>query len=304
MKTTPEVRTPPDTRHMRIGVTGASGFIGTALCRTLALNGITVLRLVRHESTVGCEVTWNPKESFEPDSRLERLDAIVHLAGAGIASQRWTPARRELLLRSRVDGTRFLVEALQRLHHPPAAFIQASGIGLYGNRGDEILTEDSPRGEGFLPGLVSAWEKAGEPIERCDTRRVCLRIGLVLSESGGVLARMKRAFRLGLGGRLGNGRHWVSWVELDDLTQIILRCCVDASLDGPLNAVAPTPLTNRAFTAHLARRWHRPAILPAPAWALRMAFGGMADELLLASQRCIPAKLMAAGHQFGHISLK
>ncbi|MBT5584365.1 MAG: NAD-dependent epimerase/dehydratase family protein, partial [Phycisphaerae bacterium] len=156
---------------MRIGVTGASGFIGTALCRTLALNGITVLRLVRHESTVGCEVTWNPKESFEPDSRLERLDAIVHLAGAGIASQRWTPARRELLLRSRVDGTRFLVEALQRLHHPPAAFIQASGIGLYGNRGDEILTEDSPRGEGFLPGLVSAWEKAGEPIERCDTRR-------------------------------------------------------------------------------------------------------------------------------------
>jgi uncharacterized protein (TIGR01777 family) len=304
VKKNSEVKTQPDTQHLRIGVTGASGFIGTALCQALTQNGITVLRLVRHEPTADCEVSWNPEESFEPDDRLEGLDALVHLAGAGIAAKRWTPARREVLLRSRVDGTRFLVEALQRLDHPPTAFIQASAIGLYGNRGDEVLTEDSPQGEGFLAGLASAWEKASEPIEHSGARRICLRIGMVLCESGGVLARMKRPFRLGLGGRLGNGRHWVSWIELDDLVQIILRCCTDSSLRGPINAVAPTPLTNRAFTAHLARRWHRPAILPAPAWALKMAFGSMTSELLLASQRCIPAALESAGHQFSHVSLK
>jgi uncharacterized protein (TIGR01777 family) len=280
VKKNSEVKTQPDTQHLRIGVTGASGFIGTALCQALTQNGITVLRLVRHEPTADCEVLWNPEESFEPDDRLEGLDALVHLAGAGIAAKRWTPARREVLLRSRVDGTRFLVEALQRLDHPPTAFIQASAIGLYGNRGDEVLTEDSPQGEGFLAGLASAWEKASEPIEHSGARRICLRIGMVLCESGGVLARMKRPFRLGLGGRLGNGRHWVSWIELDDLVQIILRCC------------------------HLARRWHRPAILPAPAWALKMAFGSMTSELLLASQRCIPAALESAGHQFSHVSLK
>lgn len=303
MKTTPEVNTPPETRHLRIGVTGASGFIGTALCQTLAHKGITVLRLVRHQPIADCEVAWNPEESFEPSDRLEGLDALVHLAGAGIADRRWTPARREVLLRSRVDGTRFLVEALQRLARPPTAFVQASAIGLYGNRGDEVLTEDSPRGDGFLPGLVSAWEQAGEPIEHSGTRRICLRMGMVLGESGGALARMKRPFKLGLGGQLGNGRQWVSWIELEDLVQIIVRCCTDSALRGPINAVAPTPLTNRAFTAHLARRWHRPAVLPAPTWALRLAFGRMADELLLSSQRCIPAALVSAGHQFTHVSL-
>ncbi len=250
--------------------------------------------------TAADEVRWNPKGSFTPDPRLEKLDAVVHLAGAGIADRRWTASRREILLRSRVDGTRFLVEALQQLGHPPTAFVQASAIGWYGDRGDEILTEQSPRGQGFLSGLTYAWERAGEPIEQIGTRRVTLRMGMVLSASGGALARMKPLFRFGLGGRLGNGRQWVSWIAMPDLIDIITRSCSDETLRGPMNAVSPNPVTNREFTAALARQYHRPALLPAPAWALTMGLGGMAGELLLSSQRCLPAALTASGQCFIH----
>jgi hypothetical protein len=260
--------------------------------------------LVRHVPTAADEVRWDPESSFTPDPRLEKLDAVVHLAGAGIADRRWTASRREVLLRSRVDGTRFLVEALQQLEHPPAAFVQASAIGWYGDRGDEILTEQSPRGQGFLSGLAYAWERAGEPIEQTGTRRVALRMGMVLSASGGALARMKPLFRLGLGGRLGNGRQWVSWIAMPDLIDIIIRSCSDETLRGPVNAVSPNPVTNREFTAAMARHCHRPAVLPAPAWALTMGLGGMAGELLLSSQRCLPAILTASEHRFTHKTIE
>jgi uncharacterized protein (TIGR01777 family) len=259
--------------------------------------------LVRRRPAAHDEVQWNPEAAFTPDPRLERVDAVIHLAGAGIADRRWTAARREVLLRSRVDGTRFLVEALQQLNDPPAAFVQASAIGWYGDRGDEILTEDAPRGTGFLSGLAYAWEHAGEPIEQVGTRRVILRMGMVLSGTGGALARMKPVFRIGLGGRLGHGRQWVSWIALQDLIGIILRSCGDVKLRGPVNAVSPGPVTNRDFTRGLSRAWRRPAILPAPAWALKLVLGGMAGELLLSSQRCVPGVLEAMGHEFTHTTI-
>lgn len=295
-----------DTPHSKrpvFAITGASGLVGTALRRQLDQDGAQVLRLVRRPPAASDEVQWNPKASFSPDQRLEGVDAVIHLAGAGIADRRWTAARREMLLRSRVDGTRFLVEALQQLNAPPATFVQASAIGWYGNRGDEILSEGATRGTGFLAGLAYAWEQAGEPIERVGARRVSLRMGMVVSDSGGALARMKPVFRCGLGGRLGNGRQWVSWIALADLVDIILRSCRDATLSGPVNAVSPYPVTNRIFTKALAHAWRRPAVLPAPSWALQLMLGGMASELLLSSQRCIPGILEELGHRFAKSSL-
>jgi hypothetical protein len=298
VKTNPRPDTPPSTTERTIAITGGSGLVGTALRRRLQEGRTTILRLVRRAPVAADEVQWDPQAAFSPDPRLENLDAVVHLAGAGIADRRWSTARREVLLRSRVDGTRFLVEALQQLSRPPAAFVQASAIGWYGDRGDEILTEASPRGRGFLAGLTYAWERAGEPIEQVGTRRVALRMGVVLSTSGGALARMKPLFRLGLGGRLGSGRQWMSWIAMPDLIDIIIRSCGDPLLQGPINAVAPNPVLNRVFTAALARRCHRPAVLPAPAWALKAGLGGMAAACLLSSQRCVPAILMASGQRF------
>ena len=283
---------------LRIAITGSTGFVGNALIGHLHRGGHDVVRLVRHRATAPDEVQWTPQEPFQLSERLSGLDAVVHLAGAGIADRRWTQRRREVLRHSRVEATANLVDALRALPDPPVAFVQASAVGWYGDRGDEVLDESSPPGTGFLAELARDWEQAGAAIDNEQTRRIVLRIGMVLHPAGGAIKRLRPLFRMGLGGRLGSGRQWVSWIARDDLVELIAVCCRDDRYAGVINAVAPAPLTNAQLTRAIARWCRRPAILPAPRPGLRLALGRMADELLLGSQRCLPGVLNTRGYPF------
>ncbi|MBM3789643.1 MAG: TIGR01777 family protein [Acidobacteria bacterium] len=290
---------------MIVGVTGSTGLVGSALVASLRLSGGEVRRLVRSESPgEPGSIRWNPRTGETDMAALEGLDAVVHLAGENIAGGRWTPARKRRIKDSRVLGTRHLVQALGRLANPPACLVSASAIGYYGGRGGEKLTEESGPGSGFLAEVCREWEAAAQPAADRGIRLVILRIGIVLSKSGGALATMLTPFRLGLGGRLGSGGQYMSWITLDDLVGAILHALHDGTLAGPVNAVAPSPVTNREFTGTLGRVLNRPAVLPLPGFVARLGLGEMADELLLASTRVEPDRLLRAGYVFRHSRLE
>jgi len=282
---------------MRVLLTGSHGLIGSALTARLRKEGHETVRLVRHPPRTG-EAFWSPPTGEIDLSSCAPLDAVVHLAGENIASGRWTAARRARIEQSRVSGTRLLTSTLAALDPPPRVCVSASAVGYYGNRGDEPLNESSPRGSGFLAELCQEWEKAAAPAQQAGIRTVLFRIGIVLSRSGGALARMLLPFRLGLGGRLGTGRQYMSWIVLDDLLRALIHCIESESLAGPLNAVTPRPVTNREFSKTLGKILGRPALLPVPAPLLRLLLGPMADELLLSSARVEPAALLDSGFVF------
>jgi uncharacterized protein len=284
-----------------IVLSGASGMLGSALRKTLAGQDARVLQLVRRKAGPG-QLTWNPAATspFADSAPIEGVQAAIHLSGASIAGRRWTAAYRHELAASRVDSTRALATALARLRYPPQTLIVASAVGFYGNRGDELLTEASERGHGFLPELCSLWEEAAHPASEAGVRVVHTRFGVLLNSGPGALEKMLPIFRLGLGGTLGSGRQWMSWVSLTDAISAIRFAMDTPALTGPVNVTSPNPVTNAEFTRALARQLHRPAVLPAPAFGLRLAFGQMADEALLASARAIPAKLSREGFQFAH----
>lgn len=283
---------------MHVAVTGTRGLVGSALVPFLTKGGHRATRLVRGTPVNSDEAGWNPARGVTEPSRLDGVDAVVHLAGANIAAGRWTPARKAEVRRSRVDGTRKLCETLVQLPHPPKVLVSASAVGFYGDRGTETLTEENAGGTGFLADVCREWEVAAEPASRAGIRVVNLRFGMILSPAGGALRKMLLPFRLGMGGRIGDGRQFASWIALDDAIGVINHALFEESVRGPVNAVAPGPVTNTEFTRTLARVLSRPAFLPLPGFAARLLFGEMADALLLASARVMPARLQASGYRF------
>lgn len=285
---------------MRVAVTGSSGMIGTALCDGLRRAGHEAVPVVRRPARAG-EVSWDPEAGALDAAALAGTDAVVHLAGVGIGDRRWTPARRELLVRSRVASTALLARVLPAIDPAPAVLVSASAVGVYGSRGGEVLTEESTPGTGFLAELCRHWEAAAAPVAAAGIRLVTIRSGIVLSASGGALARQLPLFRLGLGGRLGSGRQWTSWISLEDEVRAVLFAVEHDALAGPVNVVAPAPVTNRDFTAALAGVLGRPARLAVPRAALAVALGReLVDDMVLASQRAVPAALGDAGFSFAH----
>ena len=287
---------------MRILVSGASGPIGAALLRALKAQGAAVTRLVRNSATDNDQIVWDPSRPLSPDS-VSGFDAVIHLAGESIVG-RWTDAKKRRILDSRSQGTGHLAEAVAKASQPPRVFVSASAVGFYGNRGDEILSEDSPSGEGFAADICRQWEAATQPAAKAGIRTAQMRMGVVMSAEGGALPEMLTPFRLGLGGRLGNGRQWWTWVSVRDVVGAIQHVLNHESLSGPVNAVAPNPVTNAEFTRILASVLNRPAIFPMPAFAVRLIFGEMGEELFLGSQRVEPTKLAASGYQFQHPDLE
>jgi uncharacterized protein (TIGR01777 family) len=285
----------------KVLVSGVSGPIGAALLPALEGQGYQITRLVRGAKSGANLIAWNPEQPLRPQS-VTGFDAVVHLAGESVVG-RWTQSKKRRIRDSRVQGTRHLADALAEASRRPRVLITASAIGYYGDRGDEVLTENSAAGRGFLPDVCCAWEAAALPAEEAGIRTVQIRIGLVLSPVGGALQKMLTPFRLGVGGNMGNGRQWWSWIDVRDLVGAILHI-LNNTLRGPVNLVAPTPVRNAEFTSILASVLHRPAIFPMPAFAARLAFGQMADELLLSSQKVEPAKLLAGGFTFQHGDLK
>lgn len=284
---------------LTIGVTGSHGLIGSALVRFLQTGGHRVRRIVRG-APGRAEIGWNPAAGTIDARALEGVDAVVHLAGENLASRRWTRARKRRLVESRTLGTRALAEAMARAATRPAVMISASAVGAYGDRGDEVLDEGSPTGRGFLADLCRQWERATEAAREAGVRVVTPRFGVVLSPAGGALARMLPAFRAGAGVRLGSGRQWMSVVSVDDVIGAVHHALMHGGVGGPVNVVSPEPIRNADFTATLAAQLRRPAVLAAPAAALRLALGELADETLLASQRVLPRRLEAAGYPFRH----
>ncbi len=292
------------TRHlgeknaMRIAITGASGFVGGALAASLHTQGHTPVPLLRATHAPPGSSTWDPRTGALDERSLGTVDAVVHLAGENVAGGRWSNARKQRIRDSRGPATTALCQGLLRLTSPPKVLVCASATGIYGDRGDELLDESSAPGTGFLADVAKDWEAATAPAQRAGIRVVNLRIGMVLDPSGGALGKMLLPFRLGLGGRLGSGRQWVSWITRDDLVRAISFALETPSLQGPALAVSPNPVTNREFTTALGAALHRPTWFPAPAAALRLLLGEMADALLLSSQRCQGKALAAAGFSF------
>lgn len=289
---------------MKILISGASGLIGSALKTALRERGDRVLSLTRRTARNTDEITWDPSFNTLDPSRLTNIDGIIHLAGENIASRRWTAAQKARIRDSRVQGTTLLAQALASISPPPKVFISASAIGYYGNRDDEILTEDRQPGEGFLPDVSVAWENAAKPATKAGIRTVHPRIGIVLSPTGGALGKMLLPFKLGLGGIIGSGKQYMSWITLDDLISLFLFAIDNESISGAINAVSPTPVTNREFTKTLGRVLSRPTIFPLPAFAAKFALGEMADALLLASTRVIPSRLENTSFSFAHPHLE
>lgn len=284
---------------MKIAITGASGLVGGVVVQRLQHGGHQVVRMVRSASqaSVG-DWVWNG-ETGMVDARFESgMDVLIHLAGENIATGRWTAERKRVIRESRVRGVRTLAAAIGRSRVRPGVVVSASATGFYGDRGEEICTEDSGAGEGFLAEVCREWEAGWEPVERLGVRVVKLRIGMVLTSAGGAMERVLPLFRWGLGGVLGSGRQYWSWVHLDDLVNVVVRSMEDESLRGAVNVVAPGAVTNREFTRELAGVLGRPAWMPAPAWGLRLALGEMADGILLSSARVRPQRLESVGYRF------
>lgn len=293
----------PDPEPWKILVTGATGLVGAALVSFLTSGGHEVIRLGRRPAFAG-DLSWDQIDPHGNLDRFEGFDAVIHLAGESIARGRWTAAKKERIRASRVDNTRRLCETLARLASPPRVLLCASAVGYYGNRGDELLDETSALGTGFLAEVCRDWEAAAAPARTKGIRVAHLRFGVVLSAGGGALAAMLTPFRLGLGGKIGNGRQYMSWIALDDLLGVVHLAMFQDNLEGPINVVAPEDATNRVFTKALGRVLWRPTILPMPAFASRLAFGEMADEALMASQRAVPLKLMGAAFSFSFPTLE
>ncbi len=294
---------------MHIAITGSRGLLGSSLVPFLTAGGHRVTRIVRRPRTGGhlpsaSGLSWDTVHGISDPSLLEGIDAVVHLAGENIGAGRWSAARKTRIRQSRVDGTRRLAETIAGLEQPPRVLVCASAIGYYGNRGEELLDENSLGGRGFLADLCREWEAAAEPAVRAGVRTVHLRFGVILSPAGGALARMLPLFRLGAGGVLGSGRQFMSWVGIDDAVGAVLHALASASVSGPVNVVSPEPVTNAEFTRILARVLGRPALMSVPAFALRLAFGELADETLLSSQRAAPARLLATGFRFREAGLE
>ena len=286
----------------RILVSGASGPIGVALVPALRAAGATVTRLVRTSAVGPDQIAWDLSRPLSADL-VSGCDAVIHLAGESIVG-RWTAAKKRRILESRSQGTVHLAEAAAKASQPPRVFISASAVGFYGSRGDEILREDSASGEGFAAEICRQWEAATQPAAQAGIRTAQMRFGVVMSALGGALPKMLPPFRLGLGGRLGHGRQWWPWISVRDAAGAIQHVLRLESLSGPVNTVAPNPVTNAEFTRILASVLKRPAIFPMPAFAVRLIFGEMGEELFLGSQRVEPAKLLASGYQFQHPDLK
>ncbi|MEA2590578.1 MAG: uncharacterized protein QOD62_409 [Actinomycetota bacterium] len=280
-------------------VGGASGLIGSALGATLQQRGRQVRRLVRPGAQGGPDtIAWDPAAGTIDAEALEGVGAVVNLAGKAVGPHRWTEAHRTEVLESRTRSTSLLAKTIAALDNPPSVLVNASASGYYGDRGDEILTEDAPPGSGFLAGVCQAWEAATAPASEAGIRVAMLRTGLVLASSGGALGAMLPIFKLGLGGKIGSGTQWWSWIDLEDEVGAILHLIDHDRASGPFNLAAPDPVTNAGFTALLAKALSRPAALTVPKFVLRTALGGFADEALLASQRLSPVKLLDSGYRF------
>jgi uncharacterized protein len=290
---------------MRVLVSGSSGLIGSALTKRLVASGHGVSRLVRSADRAGEDAfLWDPSEGRVDQAALAGVDAVVHLAGETIAG-RWTDAKKRRIRKSRIDGTSLLSEAIAASDSRPAVFVCASAVGFYGDRGDEELTEESSTGDGFLAGVVVEWEAATEPAARAGVRVVNIRSGEVLSREGGSLAALLTPFRLGLGGPLGGGRQYTSWISIDDEVRAIEHALTTEGLEGPVNLVSPHPVTNREFAKTLGRVLRRPAVLPTPLAPLKLIYRSeFVREVLLFSTRARPAKLLANGYRFEHTELE
>jgi uncharacterized protein (TIGR01777 family) len=283
---------------MHIVISGSSGLIGRSVMAALRSRGDEVTALVRRPPSTG-ESQWDPVAGSIDPGAFEGSDGVVHLAGAGIGDKRWSAPRRAEIVSSRVQTTTLLAHTLAGLRHPPTVLVSASAVGFYGDRGDEVLTEESTGGTGFLAEVCRAWEDATEPAGHAGIRVVRLRSGVVLCAGGGALARQLPLFRYGIGGRLGSGRQWLSWITLADEVRAILYALDEPSVQGAVNATAPEPVTNRVFTRALGRALHRPSVLAVPGFALRVALGpDLASEMVLAGQRVLPAKLTTTGFTF------
>jgi uncharacterized protein (TIGR01777 family) len=280
----------------KILISGAAGFIGTPLTALLTDRGDSVTKLTRGASSDSA-IHWDPSKGEIDVNALEGFDAVIHLAGESIAGL-WTKKKKAAIIGSRRDGTKLLTESLAGLVAKPEVFVSSSAIGIYGSRGNELLKEDAGVGEGFLADVVSTWEDAAQPVRDAGIRSVTLRLGLVTAESGGMMGPMKPAFKLGVGGKLGDGEQWWSWVTIDDVVGAFVFAIDNPAVSGPYNVVAPNPVTNAEFTKSLGHALHRPTFLPAPKFALKTIAGEMADEMLLASQRVDSSKLSDAGYEF------
>jgi len=290
---------------MKVLISGGSGLVGGALTGALRADGHTVCHLVRPGGKAAAgDVQWNPLSALVDVPAMEGFDAVVNLNGASIADGRWTSKRKTILSGSRVDSTRVLVDALSHLRQPPRVFVCASATGYYGNRGDEVLTETSGYGNDFLAIVCRAWEGEAARAASAGMRTMIARFGIVLSAEGGALPRMLTPFKFGAGGRLGSGKQWMSWIALEDAVRVLRAAIDDARWNGAVNVVSPEPVRNSEFTRVLASVLHRPAIFPAPALALRLALGEMADALLLASQRVQPVRLQQYGFAFRYENLE
>ena len=285
--------------RLRIAVTGAGGLIGSALCNFLTTGGHEVLPIVRRKPNRGRgEIYWDPMERRIEGGRLEGVDALVHLAGESLSRGRWTPAKKKAIWQSRIVGTRLIVAALNRLRRPPRVFVSSSAIGYYGDRGTERLTESARAGKGFLADLCREWETEAARASRSGVRVVQLRTGLALSPAGGALGTMLLPFKMGIGGRLGTGRQYVSWIDHDDLIALIFHAITTLSLKGPVNATAPHPVPNATFTTILGRVLRRPTLLPVPSLAVKGMFGEMGTALLLEGARVVPEAAVRSGFRF------
>ena len=289
---------------MKILITGSTGLVGSALIPSLKSSGHQIVRLVRSKPKDASEVYWNPEQGTINAAELEGLDAVVHLAGENLAAGRWTDEKKKRIRESRVKGTRLLSETLAQLNEKPAVLVSASAVGFYGNRGDEILTEQSASGSDFLAEVCREWELATQAAAQAGIRVVNLRFGVIFSGEGGALKKMLTPFRMGIGGKLGSGHQYMSWIAIDDAVGAIEHALQNDSLRGPVNVVAPQAVTNREFTKTLGRVLSRPTIFPVPAFAARLAFGEMADATLLSSQRVEPERLNEAGYTFKYPTLE
>jgi hypothetical protein len=288
------------TGQRTFAVTGASGLVGRALCERLRSRGDRILRLVRRSASAADELSWDPESGSLDATRLAGIAGVVHLAGENVAAQRWSPEFKQRIRDSRVQGTRTLVAALAKVEPPPRVLVSASGVGFYGDRGSQWVDESSAAGEGFLVDVCMQWE--GEARKLSDkARTVQLRIGMVLSKGGGALAEMLPVFRFGLGGRLGSGNQYISWIHLDDLVSAVLHA-LDSEMSGPVNAVGPAPVTQSEFAHALGRALGRPAFLPVPGFALRTVLGEFASEVL-GGQRVRPQRLLESGFTFRYSDL-
>ncbi len=289
---------------MKILISGSHGLVGKALVKSLKAKGHEIFRLVRHAPVSDSEIEWSPDRYSIALARLDGFDAVVHLAGESIASGRWDDEQKRKIRESRVKGTKLLSDALANLARPPKTLISASAIGYYGNRGDEMLTETSSPGDDFLAGVCVEWEKATAHAAEKGIRVVNARFGIILDSGGGALAKMLTPFRMGVGGEIGGGKQWMSWIALDDVVGAIEYVLATDTVKGPVNVVAPNPVRNAEFTKTLGNVLSRPTIFPIPAFGVRLVFGEMADALLLSSQRVESALLKDAAYQFDYPQLE